>query len=168
MHRKLWIGGFLLLGLACLQEKPVRVENTNLGIVAVFPGEPKLHKFLEDTPFGAVEWFSTAYLSSSRMDESFFVNVGNLPAGTKGGGTPPEILATFQKFLTFRFGALDRTDLPESRGSGFRYSARTPDGDYVGGIAIYRRGRIHCAQGTVRKPEDPRLGGFLDSFAVAP
>lgn len=157
-----------LVTTACLRETPVRVEDRDLGTVAIFPGQPRMHKFTETTPFGDMEWFSTTYETPGRMDRSFFINVGNLPPGDQGGTTEPEVLATFQKFLTSRLGRIDVKDLPPVRGRGFQYQCPLPNGGYSEGIAIVRRGRIHQAQATVAKAEDPAIKAFLDSFAVLP
>jgi hypothetical protein len=152
----------------CIRETPYRLENRNLGIVALFPGEPRLHKYSEQTPFGEMEWFSTTYGTPGRLDRSFFIDVGNLPAGDRGGSTESAVLATFRQFLTKLMGKIDVMDLPAVRGPGFRYKIQLPNGGYAEGIAIVRRGRIHRAQATVSKPEDPALKTFLESFQVLP
>lgn len=158
----------ILVMPGCIRETPVRVENRNLGIVALFPGEPRLHKYSGPTPFGEMEWFSTTYETPGRLDRSFFIDVGNLPPGDQGGSTASEVLATLRQFLTKRMGKIDVMDLAAPRGPGFRYKAQLPNGEYAEGIAIVRRGRIHRAQATVSKPEDPALRAFLDSFEVLP
>lgn len=154
----------LLLAAACARETPVPVEDRSLGIAAIFPGQPRLHKFSEPTPFGEMEWFSTTYETPGRLDRSFFVDVGNLPAGDRGGATESAVLATLKGFLQRKMGTLELTDIP----SGFRYKATLPNGGYAEGIAVVKRGRIHRCQGTVAKPEDPQLRAFVDSFRVLP
>ena len=150
----------------CLRETPVRFEDRNLGIVAQFPGQPRLHKYSEPTPFGEMEWFSTTYETPGRLDRSFFIDIGNLPPGDQGGSTESAVLATLRQFLEKRMGKIEVMDLPAPRGPGFRYKARLPNGEYAEGIAIVRRGRIHRAQATVSKAEDPELKAFLASFEV--
>jgi len=140
------------------------VEDRSLGIEAVFPGQPRTHKFSEPTPFGEMEWFSMTYETPGRLDRSFFINVGNLPPGDQGGATESAVLATLKGYLQRKMGALEMADLP----SGFRYKATLPNGGYAEGIALVKRGRIHRCQGTVAKPEDPQLKAFLESFAVRP
>ena len=96
----------------CVREAPVRVEDRNLGIVVVFPGKPRLHKFSEPTPFGQMEWFSTTYEPPGRFDRSFFVNVGNLPPGDQGGSTEPEVLDTYRtKYKFTEVEHLEREEL---------------------------------------------------------
>ena len=152
----------------CFRERPVRLEDRNLGIAVLFPGQPRLQKFSEPTPFGEMAWFSTTCGLSGRLDRSFFVNVGNLPPGDQGGSTESEVLATFRGFLEKRLGKLDVTVLPVARGQGFRYQGRLSTGNWVVGIAIVKRGRIHQAQATAARLEDPELTAFLDSFQVVP
>ena len=101
-----------------------------------------------------------------RLDETFSVSVGNLPPGDRGGTTPREILTTFQNFLSYRFGAVQRTDLPSEKGPGFRYKVKGPSTSLIEGIVVLRRGRLHHAQATVRKEGDPRTAAFLDDFEV--
>jgi len=156
----------LLLALACFRETPVRLEDPKLGIAVVFPGQPRLHKFSEPTPFGEMEWFSTTYETPGRLDRSFVVDVGNLPPGDRGGDTEAAVLATLRRFLERRMGPVEVVELPSR--VGFRYKARLPNGGYAEGIAIVRRGRIHRAQATVAKPEDAALKTFLESFEVLP
>jgi hypothetical protein len=158
----------LLLSGGCGREAPVRVEDRNLGIIAVFPGQPRLHKYSEPTPFGDMEWFSTTYEAPGRLDRSFFIDVGNLPPGEQGGSTATEVLATLRRFLTKRMGQIAVLDLAAARGPGFRYRSQLPNGEYADGIAIVRRGRIYRAQATVSKAEDAESKTFLDSFVVLP
>lgn len=153
---------------ACARERPVRVENRNLGIVAAFPGQPRLHKYVEPTPFGEIEWFSTTYETPGRLDRSFFVEVGNLPRGSEGGTTVPEILGSLRGFLTRKLGPLETSELPASDGPGFHYRVRLPNGGVTEGIAVLRRGRIHRAQATVAKAGDAQAATFLASFSVLP
>lgn len=156
----------LLLVLTGCREDPRRIENENLGIAATFPGPPKLHRHTDPGPFGDMEWFDLAMSPPGRLDETFTVAVGNLPAGDKGGTTPREILGTFQRFLTYRFGQLKTTDLPADRGPGFRYLVKAPTGGVVEGIVVLRRGRLHHAQAIVRREGDARTRAFLDDFEV--
>lgn len=154
----------LVLAAACARETPVPVEDRSLGIAVVFPGQPRLHKFSEPTPFGTMEWFSTTYETPGRLDRSFFVDVGNLPPGNRGGDTESAVVSTLKDFLQRKMGTLKLTDIP----SGFRYQATLPNGSYAEGIAVVKHGRIHRCQGTVARPEDPQLKAFLDSFRVLP
>lgn len=156
----------LLLAPACRREEPRRIENDSLGFVAVFPGEAKLYRRDETTPFGTVGWFDTAYVPTQRMDESYHVEVGNLPPGTAGGTTPGEVAATFERWLKSRLGAVQRRDLPAAQGPGFAYTAPGPHGSAVEGVLVIRRGRLHHAQGTANRADNPRLRSFIDSFAV--
>jgi hypothetical protein len=156
--------GCLLLASGCVRETPTRLEDRSLGIAAVFPGQPRMHKFSEPTPFGEMEWFSTTYETPGRLDRSFFIDVGNLPDGDRGGATESAVLATLKGFLQRKMGTLDIADVP----GGFRYTATLPNGAYAEGIALVKRGRIHRCQGTVAKPDDPQLKAFLDSFTVQP
>lgn len=152
--------------LACARETPYAFDQPNLQVHATFPGEPRQAIYPEDTPFGYIQWHSYAYTPPGRMDLNFRVDVGNLPPGTQGGDTTPAALATFQGFLAKRLGALEREDLPAGRGPGFLYRARTASGARVEGIVILKRGRLHHAQATVERAEDPRLRAFLDTFRV--
>jgi hypothetical protein len=113
-----------------------------------------------------MEWFSTSFETPGRLDRSFFIDVGNLPPGDRGGSTEAEVLATLRRFLERRMGSLEVEVLPAR--AGFRYKARLPNGGYSEGIAILRRGRIHRAQATVAQPGDPELKAFLESFEVMP
>jgi len=150
--------------LGC-DSQPVPYRDKAAGYAVTFPGPPATNRFTEPTPFGSMEWFSTEYTSSSRMDESYFVQVGNLPPGDKGGTTPGEILGTFQRFLEFRLGKLTLTPLSASQRPGFRYHATVPSGDAVEGIVVCRRGRIHRAQAILGR-SNPKASAFLDSFKV--
>lgn len=155
----------LLLG--CVRDKPYAFEQPNLRVHATFPGEPRMAVYPEDTPFGIIQWHSYAYTPPGRMDLNFRVDVGNLPPGTQGGDTTPAALATFQGFLARRLGgAIERTDLPAGRGPGFQYRAQANPKARVEGIVILKRGRLHHAQATVERADDPRLRVFLDSFGV--
>ncbi len=166
MSSNRWLPPLLLLALAGCREEPRRVENDNLGIAATFPGPTKLHRHTDPGPFGDVEWFDIAMSPAGRLDETFSVAVGNLPPGDKGGTTPREILATFQRFLTYRFGPLRTTDLSADRGPGFRYLAKSPNGGAIEGIVVVRRGRLHHAQAIVRREGDPRTKAFLDDLEI--
>jgi hypothetical protein len=155
-----------LLVLTGCKDDPRRVENDKLGVAATFPGPPKLFRHSEPSPYGEIEWFDLAMNPPGRLDEAFTVSVGNLPPGDKGGKTPREILTTFQNFLTYRFGALQRKELPADKGPGFRYLAKSPTGGVIEGIVVVRQGRLHHAQAIVRRAGDPRTAAFLDEFEV--
>ena len=165
MSRMGWGLALLLLLTGC-REEATRVENENLGIAATFPGPPKLHRHTDPGPFGDMEWFDLAMNPAGRLDELFTVAVGNLPPGNKGGTTPREVLATFQNFLNFRLGGVQRVDLPAGKGPGFRYKAKGPHGSTIEGVAVVRGGRIHHAQAVARKDGDPRTRAFIDDFEV--
>lgn len=156
----------LLLALTGCWEEPRRIENENLGISVTFPGPPTLHRHTDAGPYGDVEWFDLAMNPAGRLDETFSVAVGNLPPGNKGGTTPREILTTFQNSLGYRFGQVQRTELPADKGPGFRYKVKCPNTSLVEGIVVVRRGRLHHAQAIVRKEGDPRTAAFLDDFEV--
>ena len=161
-----WIGLLLVAALVGCREEPRRVENANLGIAATFPGEPRLHRHTDPGPFGDVEWFDLAMSPGGRLDETFSVAVGNLPPGDQGGTTPREILGTFQNWLTYRLGALARTDLPEAKGPGFRYRVNLANGGVAEGIVVCRRGRLYHAQAIMPTAGAPATAAFLDDFEV--
>lgn len=161
-----WLSLVALLALTGCREDPRRIENENLGIAATFPGPPKLHRHTDSGPFGEMEWFDLAMSPAGRLDETFSVAVGNLPAGDKGGTTPREILTTFQNFLTYRLGSLRRSELPSGKGPGFRYLVKGRNGGFIEGVVVVRRGRLHHAQAIVRREGDPRTAAFLDDFEV--
>ncbi|MDE3032259.1 MAG: hypothetical protein KGI56_01220 [Acidobacteriota bacterium] len=163
---RLWTGLLLIVALLGCSERPQRIVNANLGIIATFPGEPRLHRHTDPGPFGTMEWFDLAMSPPGRMDESFSVSVGNLPPGNQGGTTDQEILDTFQNWLAYRLGPLTRTDLPAAQGPGFRYRVNLASGDVAEGIVIYRAGRIHHAQAITSRAGDPRTRAFLDGFVV--
>lgn len=164
--RRSWTGLLVVAALLGCREEPRRVEDANLGIVATFPGEPRLHRHTEPGPYGEMEWWDLAMNPAGRLDESFSVAVGNLPPGNQGGTTPQEVLATFQNWLTYRLGPLQRTDLSPDRGPGFRYQVGLAGGGAAEGIVVYRAGRLHHAQAIVRRLGDPRTRAFLDGFEV--
>ncbi len=155
----------LLLAAGCAKDQPRRVQNDNLGIAAVFPGEARMAKREEDTPFGPVLWFDTAFVPTARLDESFHIAVGNLPEGTRGGTTPEQVLATFQGWLAAQLGPLQRSPVAPGKGPGFHYSRSSPS-RWTEGVVVVRRGRIHHAQATVRSAADARVKAFLESFEV--
>ncbi len=161
-----WFGLMAAAVLLGCHEQPCRVANANLGIIATFPGKPRLARHTDPTPYGDVEWFDLAMSPPGRLDESFSVAVGNLPPGDQGGSTSQQILATFRAWLTSRLGPLACTDLPAARGPGFRYRATLPSGSVAEGIVVYRAGRIHHAQAIVPRAGDPRALAFLDGFEV--
>jgi hypothetical protein len=166
MPRGTWVLLVFLFALTGCREEPRRIENENLGVAATFPGPPKLHRHTEPGPFGDMEWFDLAMSPAGRLDETFSLAVGNLPPGDKGGTTPREILGTFQRFLTYRLGALRTTELPADRGPGFRYLAKSPNGGVVEGVVVLRRGRLHHAQAIVRREGDSRTAAFLDDLEI--
>lgn len=162
------MGLLLLMSLILTgcKDEPRRIENANLGFAATFPGPAKLHRHTDPGPYGEIEWFDVAMSPGGRLDETFSVAVGNLPPGDKGGSTPREILTTFQNFLGYRFGTVQRTELPAAKGPGFRYKVKGPTGGIVEGIVVLRRGRLHHAQAIVRRDNDPRTVAFLNDFEV--
>ena len=137
-----------------------------MGVKAVFPGEARTSKYSEPTPYGEIEWFSTAHSPSGRLDMTCFVNVGNLPPGSKGGNTSAAVLDTFEGWMKKRFQGFTRTDLPPAQGPGFRYRGLLPTGSTVEGVLVVRRARLHHAQATSGKAGDPRVQAFLASFEV--
>lgn len=155
----------LLLAASCAKDQPRRVQNDNLGISATFPGEARLSKREEETPYGPILWFDTAFVPTSRLDESFHIAVGNLPEGSRGGSTPEQILATFQAWQAAQLGPLQRSPVAPGKGPGFHYSRPLP-GRWTEGVVVVRRGRIHHAQATVRSSADLRVKTFLESFEV--
>lgn len=155
----------LLLAAGCAKDRPRRVQNDNLGIAATFPGEARMAKREEDTPFGPILWFDTAFVPTARLDESFHIAVGNLPQGSQGGTTPEQVLATFQTWLAAQLGPLQRSPVVAEKGPGFHYSRAFP-ARWTEGVVVVRRGRIHHAQATVRTAADPRVKTFLESFEV--
>ncbi|HEX4844750.1 MAG TPA: hypothetical protein VFV26_00935 [Geothrix sp.] len=163
---RVWLSLVALLALTGCREDPRRIENENLGFAATFPGPPKLHRHTDPGPFGDVEWFDLAMSPAGRLDETFSVAVGNLPPGNKGGTTPREVLTTFQNFLMYRFGPVLRTELPAEKGPGFRYKVKGPNGGFIEGVVVVRRGRLHHAQAIVRREGDPRTAALLDDFEV--
>ena len=163
------IGALLLLLLqGCGREQPVPVRDPQMGIAIVFPGQPSRVRYSEPSPFGGLEWFGQAYRPAGRMDTTFQAEVANLPEGARGGTTAEDVLATYQRWLLQRFGKVDRVDIPPERGPGFRYRLVSPSGTNLQGILVVRRGRLHRAEASTPKREDPRAGAFLDGFEVMP
>jgi len=156
----------MLLALGGCKDDSHRIESENLGFAATFPGLPKLHRHTDSSPFGDVAWFDTARSPRGRPGATFRVAGGNLPRGDKGGTTPREILTTYQNFLGYRLGALQRADLPAEKGPGFRYKVKGPNARFIEGIVVLRRSRLHHAQAIVRREEDPRTAAFLNDFEV--
>ncbi len=152
--------------LACGPDQPVALDRPDLGVAVTFPGKPLAARVVTPTPFGEIEWFSHSWHPGGRLDEDFHMAVGNLPPGDRGGATPEAVLRTQEAWLRQRFGALERTNLPAARGPGFRYQAPGPAGSQVSGVVVVRRGRLHVAQATTRRGEDPRAAAFLGSFSV--
>ena len=178
----------LLAAPGCERARPTPVEDPQLGFRAVFPGNPRKTRYAEPTPFSdraAIDWFGYIYTPAGRMDEQFHAVAGNLPEGARPGDAIPapseggggrvlgtmsqrRILEVFEGFLRQRLGPIQREDLPATRGFGFRYTAPDRSGTYREGVLILRGGRLHHAQATVRRREDPRLRTFLDGFALLP
>lgn len=154
-----------MLALNCGREQPRRVSNDNLGIAATFPGEARLSKREEDTPFGRMQWFDTAYVPTGRLDEAFHIAVGNLPKGTRGGTTPSDVLATFRRWLETQLGPIQQSPLTTDKGPGFHYSRAYP-ARWTEGIVVLRQGRIYHAQASVKSGADLRVKTFLDGFEV--
>jgi hypothetical protein len=163
---RVWLSLVVFLALTGCRDDPRRVENKNLGVAVTFPGPAKLHRHTDPGPFGEMEWHDLAMSPPGRLDEAFSVAVGNLPPGDKGGKTPKEILTTFQTFLAYRFGTLQRTELTADKGPGFRYKVKGPNTSFIEGIVVLRQGRLHHAQAIVRKDGDRRTAAFLDDFEV--
>ncbi len=163
--RRLAPAAALLLLAACVRETPVHLEDRNLGIAATFPGQPRMNKYTEPTPYGEMEWFSTVYSPAPRLDRSYFIEVGNLPPGDRGGTTEAQVLTTYKAFLRRKMGQIETTDVAPDT---FRYTAHLPSGDYAEGLVVVRRGRLHRAQATAPRADDPRLRGFMESFRVMP
>jgi len=157
-----------LVVMGCVRDKPVPYRDEKLGFAAVFPGPPLNYRFSEQTPFGAIEWFSRAYHPAIQLDQNFQVDVGNLPPGTRGGSTPEEAVETYYAWLLKRFGKVDRAGLPLGKGMGIRYHAVSPSGSHLEGILIIRRGRLHRVEASVTKVKDPKAQAFLESFEVLP
>lgn len=163
-----FLAAAMLVAVGCTREQPTPFKDDQLGISAWFPGAPQKNRYLEPTPFGAMEWFSWTFRPGGRLDQSFQVDVGNLPPGTQGGGTPGEVATTYHRWLIQRFGTVERQDLPAEKGPGFRYQARFPMGTHLSGVLVVRRGRLHRAEVAVPKADDPRTKTFLDAFEVQP
>ncbi len=162
-----WILGLAALGLlSCAKEQPTVVRDAQLGIVVTFPGAPQRVRYLLPTPFGSMEWFGLAYRPAGRMDTSFQAEVANLPPGSEGGTTPAEILGTYHRWLSQRFGKIERDELPPEKGPGFRYRATSPMGTLLQGVLVVRRGRLHRAEATTSRAEEARAQAFLDGFEV--
>lgn len=155
----------LMLAASCGKDQPRRVVNDNLGIAATFPGEARLSKREEDTPYGRMQWFDTAFVPTGRLDESFHIAVGNLPKGSQGGTTPGEVLATFKRWLDAQLGPVQRTPVAADKGPGFQYSRAYP-ARWTEGIVVVRQGRIYHAQASVKNAADLRVKTFLDGFEV--
>ena len=113
--RAVWAGVLLLLQ-GCGKEQPVPFRDPQMGIAVVFPGQPSKVRFEEPSPFGSMEWFGRSFRPPGRLDTTFQVDVANLPPGTRGGGTPAEVLETYQRWLVQRFTKVDRQELPLDRG----------------------------------------------------
>lgn len=163
---RVWLSLLAVLALVGCRDDPRRIENENLGIAVTFPGPPKLHRHTDPGPFGEVEWFDLAMSPPGRLDELFSVAVGNLPPGNKGGTTPREILNTFQNFLSYRFGTVQRLELAADKGPGFRYKVKGPNQSIIEGLVVLRKGRLHHAQAIVRREGDRRTAAFLDDLEV--
>lgn len=154
--------------MGCGAGHPVSFRDEQLGIAIVFPGTPQGIRYVESTPFGAIEWFGRAYRPAGRMDANFQAEVANLPPGTEGGTTPAEVMGTYHRWLLKRFGKVERTELPAEQGPGFRYRIRSPMGTYLNGALVVRRGRLHRAEATISREDDAQARAFLDGFEVLP
>jgi len=168
MGRKVVWAGALLVLLGCGREQPVPIRDPQMGIAIVFPGQPSRVRYSEPSPFGSLEWYGQAHRPAGRMDTTFQVDVANLPSGSRGGATPGEVLATYQRWLLQRFGKVDCQDLPLDKGPGFRFQVVSPMGTHLQGILVVRRGRLHRAEASTPKREDPRARAFLEGFEVLP
>ncbi len=160
-------GAWLLpvgLSLACPASRPEPYENAQLGVKAVFPGTSQSARYVEKTPYGEIEFFGASYIVGG-MGNSFQVQVGNLPPGREGGGTPDEILQTAQAWFAGRYPGLKVTPLDASKGPGFQYESPGTQAGAVSGIVVFRRGRMHHAQ-AVASAGDPKALAFLESFQV--
>lgn len=167
-HPGIWLVVAALVALGCAKDQLVPYRDERLGFAAVFPGRPSNYRFSEPSPFGPIEWFSRACHPGVRLDQNFQVDVGNLPPGTRGGGTPEEVVETYQAWLVKRFGKVERKDLPIARGLGFRYHFLSPSGTHLEGLVVVRRGRLYRAEAAVSKANDLKAKAFLDSFEVLP
>ncbi len=157
-----------LCAVSCGKDRPAPFRDEQLGIAVVFPGPPEKIRYLEPTPFGAMEWFGRAYRPAGRMDTNFQVDVGNLPPGTQGGTTPAEVLETYHRWQLKRFGRVEREALAPGKGPGFRYRIVSPMGTHLQGILVVSRGRLHRAEAITSRVDDPRAKAFLDGFEVLP
>jgi len=162
-----WAGALLLLQ-GCGREQPVPFRDPQMGIAVVFPGQPSRVRFEEPSPFGSLEWFGRSFRPGGRLDTTFQVDVANLPPGNRGGATPAEVLETYQRWLIQRFTKVDRQELPSGKGPGFCYQVVSPMGTHLQGILVVRQGRLHRAEASTPKREDPRAKAFLDGFEVLP
>jgi hypothetical protein len=178
---------------ACYVEKPENVADAQLGYSVTFPGRPTRSRYIEQTPFGEVEWYAATYTAGSRFDQIFSVDVGTLPPGEVGGAYQEDILQTLKDWIMWRFpGSV--FDLDQESGPGFEYASKNdpapqkgqkgPDEPWsarfmkrlpkrfqvgsrgVRGIFVLRRGRLHHAKGVAEDLDDPRLIAFLQSFRV--
>ena len=155
-------------GVGCEPERPSPLRDEQLGFSVIFPGAPQKIRYAEPTPFGAMEWFGQAYRPAGRMDTNFQAEVGNLPSGTEGGNTPVEVVETYHRWILQRFGKVEREGLSPEKGPGLRYRAISPMGTHLQGVLVVRRGRLHRAEASTPKADDPRAKAFLDGFEVIP
>lgn len=163
-----WLLAAPLLLLGCAKETPTALRDPQLGIAAMFPGAPTNNRYVEQTPFGSIEWFCRAHRPGVGMDRNYQVDVGNLPPGTQGGNTPDAVLETYHRWLLGRFGKVDWEALPPARGEGYAYHAQAPSGAHLRGLVVVLRGRLHRAEATTPKADDSAAKAFLDSFEVLP
>ena len=155
----------LLIALtACLSDKPQRVTDPQQGYTAVFPGAPMRARHSENTPFGDVTWFSTAY--TGRLSQVYMVEVGTLPPGQAGGETQGEILQTLKNWISTRYPG-QISDLEADLGPGIRYHTDN-ENIHAMGMVVFRRGRLHHASASYRGSDDFRAKNFLGSFSVDP
>ncbi len=169
MRQKIvWVCAGALLLQGCGREQPVPMRDPQMGVAVIFPGPPSRVRYSEPSPFGPLEWYGQAYRPGGRLDTTFQVDVANLPRGIKGGTTPEEVLATYERWLLQRFGKVDREELLPDKGPGFRYRVASPMGTHLQGILVVRRGRLHRAEASAPKREDQRAKAFLEGFEVLP
>lgn len=162
--KRSWLLLTAVLALGCAKETPVPVREEQLGFAAVFPGAVTKNRYVEQTPYGGIEWFCRAHRPGMGMDRNFQVDVGNLPSGSQGGSTPEALLETYHRWLRGRFGKVDWA----ARGDGYAYHAQAPNGAHLRGLVVVRRGRLHRAEATTPGAEDPKAKAFLESFEVLP
>jgi hypothetical protein len=164
MSLPLSLACLILSAPACLKEIPQKVADKQLGYKVVFPGKPTKSRYVEQTPFGEMEWFAATYTSIARFDQIFSVDVGTIPPGDLGGTYQDEILQTLKDWIKWRFPGTIR-DLDPEKGPGFEYSSKSSS-RYTKGVVVLRRGRFHHAKAVSESASDPELRKFMASFEV--